>query len=102
MMKRDEQLETRTPTTTTPATIKYELQPRPFQNILRPPGNTMEEAARAAIDRVADAEDKAAEAAQAVELAERLAAMEDETKSLLEIATHYFELCKKANINILL
>lgn len=59
-----------------------------------PSGETVEDAAKAAAYKVADAENKSFLAAEAVKEAERIAKMAEDTDSMLQIIKEMYEKCK--------
>lgn len=75
-------------------TLKQDIQPRQLQSIDH---STVEEAAEAAANKIAEAENKSFVAAEAVKEAERIAKMAEETDSMLQLAKDIFEKCNIEN-----
>ncbi|XP_022998553.1 telomere repeat-binding factor 4-like [Cucurbita maxima] len=68
---------------------------------LMPSGETVEDAAKAAAYKVADAENKSFLAAEAVKEAERIAKMAEDTDSMLQIIKEMYEKCSRGEIVLL-
>lgn len=79
-------------------TLKQDIQPRQLQSIDHSTtGDTVEEAAEAAANKIAEAENKSFVAAEAVKEAERITKMAEETDSMLQLAKDIFEKCNIEN-----
>ncbi|KAA8541665.1 hypothetical protein F0562_022817 [Nyssa sinensis] len=82
----------------TPTPKQKEIRPRPSQNSgLIISLETVKEAAMTAAYKIAEAENKSFVAAEAVKEAERVAKMEEDSKSLLQLAKEIYEQCNTDN-----
>lgn len=80
----------------TPTPKQKDVRPRipQYMGGLMPSGETVEDVARAAAYKVADAENKSFLAAEAVKEAERVAKMAEDTDSMLQMIKDVYEQCK--------
>ena len=84
------------PGTKTPTPKQDILQPKPLQSIsyvTATTGDTVEAAAETAAYKIAEAENKAFVAAEAIKEAERISKMAEDTDSFLQLAKEIFEKC---------
>lgn len=98
-VKKDNSLAVKTPTPK-----QKDVRPRISQYTtgpLLPSGETVEDAAKAAAYKVADAESKSYLAAEAVKEAERIAKMAEDTDSMLQIVKEMYEKCSRGEIVVL-
>lgn len=92
------------PGTKTPTPKQDILQPKPLQSISYvtvTTGDTVEAAAETAAYKIAEAENKAFVAAEAVKEAERISKMAEDTDSFLQLAKEIFEKCSRGEIVIM-
>ncbi|KAM7254495.1 hypothetical protein ACFE04_003875 [Oxalis oulophora] len=91
-IKKDNNSETKAPS---PRSIK---RSRPFQNARSISGETMEEVAISAALKVAEAENKAYVAAEAVKEANKVAKMADDSEKMLRLVRDIFEQCLRGEV----
>lgn len=91
-MKKDNSLAVKTPTPKQ-KDVRQRISQQTMGAVM-PSGETVEDAAKAAAYKVADAENKSFLAAEAVKEAERIAKMAEDTDSMLQIIKEMYEKCK--------
>lgn len=98
-VKKDNSLAVKTPTPKQ-KDVRQRISQQTMGAVM-PSGETVEDAAKAAAYKVADAENKSFLAAEAVKEAERIAKMAEDTDSMLQIIKEMYEKCSRGEIILL-